>query len=136
MKATNDKSEFTLSNITDTNEHDLPDTDGDDKAEAQSPYDVRGEDSAAVIVTNLSDQPLTARLERASSLDEEFSEPFDDTTGVSVAATGNDGDTKAIAANPDVPLAYLRLVISFDAAPTGSDPSLRATYQSDQRGVN
>lgn len=133
-KATNETSIFELSNITDTNEHDLPDTDGDDKASAQEPYDVRGEDTAAVVVTNLSDQPLTARLERANSLDEDFSEPFDDTTGVSVAATGNDGDTKVIAANPDVPLAFARLVISFDTAPTGSDPSLRATYQSDRRG--
>lgn len=134
MKATNDKSEFTLSNITDTNEHDLPDTDGDDKASAQSPYDVRGEDTAAVVITNLSDQPLTARLERASSLDEAFNEPFDDTTGVSVSATGNDGDTKVIAADSDVPLAFMRIVISFDSAPTGSDPSLRATFQSDRGG--
>jgi len=132
-KATNDKSVFTLSNITDTNEHDLPDTDGDDKAEAQESYDVRGQDTGAVYVTNLSDQSLTARLERASSLDSDFSEPATDTSGVSVSASGNSGDAVIIAANPDVPLAYLRVVVSFDSAPSGSDPSLRVTYQSDRR---
>lgn len=134
MKATNDSSVFELSNITDTNEHDLPDTDGDDKATAQDPYDARGEDRAAVYITNLSDQSLTARLERANGLDADFSEPADDVTGVSVAANGNDGDTVILASDPDVPLAYLRVVVSYDAIPTGSDPSLRATYQTDRNG--
>jgi hypothetical protein len=133
-KATNTTSVFELSNITDTNEHDLPDTDGDDKASAEEPYDVRSEDRAAVYVTNLSDQSLTARLERANSLDQEFNEPADDVTGVSVAANGQDGDTVILAADPDIPLAYLRIVISYDTAPSGSDPSLRATYQSDRNG--
>lgn len=129
--AVNETSVFTLSSITDTNEHDLPDTDGDDKASAQDPYDVRGQDRAAVYVKNEADQALTARLERAHSLDESFTDPITDTSGVSVPS----GETKVIAADPDVPMGYLRLVISFDSAPSSTDPSVTARYQSDKYGT-
>lgn len=123
----NETSIFTLSSITDTNEHDLPDVDG-----GEAPYDVRSEDRASVYIQNHADQPLTARLERSHGLEGDFAgEEVTDTGGVTVAA----GDTQAIAADPDFPLDFLRVVISFDTAPTSTDPSVTARYQADKRGV-
>lgn len=126
----NEKSVFTLSSITDINEHDLPDTDGDDKASAQDPYDVRTADRAGAIITNHGDQALTARLERAGALDENFGREFDDESGVAVPA----GETKAIVFDTGIPLAFARVVISFDSAPSSADPSVTVEYNADHNG--
>lgn len=121
----NDTSEFTLSGITDTDEHDLPDVDG-----SESAYDARTRDRAVVYLTNEADQALTARLERAHGLDEGFNKPAKDVTGVSIAS----GETKTLTADPDAPLAYLRVVLSFDSAPSSADPSVTARFQTDVNG--
>lgn len=127
---TNAKSVFTLASITDTNDHDLPDTDGDD-GDAQDPYDVRGADRAAAIVTNHGDQDLTARLERAGALDEGFAREYKDVEGVTVPSGGG---SKALAFDTDVPLAFARVVISYGTAPTSTDPSVTVEYNADHNG--
>lgn len=122
---TNTKSEYTISSITDTNEHDLPDTDGDDKSSSQTPWDSTDHEKLGVFITNFGDQSLTARLERSPTHDSSMTQPAVDTGSVSVPVN----DTSIISADNSVPLGYFRVVISFDTAPTSTDPSVMVRYQ-------
>lgn len=125
-KATNDTSIFELT-IADTNEHDLPDVNGDDTT-GEPAYDVRGEDAIAAKVVNNQDQDATVRLEGTTFDDDGFAEPDEDVSGVTVTAGGGTETLKT-----DTPWSYVRVVVSFGTAPTGNNPT-KVVFSSDKRG--
>lgn len=111
----NSSDKFELS-ISDTNTHDLPDTDGDDSAGGDY-WDGRTAEYVAVYVTNNQDQPLTATLKRTP---DPGAIEVDDVASVTVAA----GETEVLVANIDVPMARFRTVVDFDSAPSGNDDTV------------
>lgn len=119
------KTLYTVSNITDTNSHDLPDLDGGDVGTQQAPFDARLRDGLGVFITNHGDQPLTASLERSSSTDPDMDRGAVDTGGVTVPA----GDTKIISAVDSFDLGFFRVVFSFDSIPSSADPSVTVEFQ-------
>jgi hypothetical protein len=106
---------FELS-ISDTNTHDLPDTDGDDSA-GGGYWDGRTAALVAAYVTNNQDQPLTATLKRTP---DPGAIEVDDVASVTVAS----GETEVLVANIDVPMARFRTVVDFDTAPSGSNDTV------------
>lgn len=108
--------------ITDTNEYELPDVSGGADAFGEEKVKTVG-----VYITNGGDQPLTARLERATFGDESMSNPVVDTGGVPVPSN----DTSVIGANQTIPMAEFRVVVSFDSAPT--DATVTAEFQVGER---
>lgn len=118
----NDETRYTAEGITDTTERELPNVSGD-----ADPFDAEKVKEVAVFVTNNGDQPLTARLERATFFDAEMTEAVVDVGGVPVPA----GETVAIAADPTVPMAEFRTVVAFDTAPTNG--SVVVEYQVGER---
>lgn len=119
------KSTYTLGGITDTNSHDLPDTDGDDKAESQGSFNGIYYDKLGVFITNHADTALTARLERSSTLDENMDMAATDIGSVSVPA----GGTEILSADETIPYGYFRVVFSYDTVPTSTDPSVTVHFQ-------
>lgn len=105
---------YVLTGITDTAEYEAPDVSG-----GADPFEAgQDRDEVGVFVTNNETQPLTCRLERATQGDETFLEGAVDIGGVSVPAGG---ETRILAADPDVPMGLFRTVIAFDSAPSGNE---------------
>jgi hypothetical protein len=112
----NDHDEFSLS-ISDTNSHDLPDTDGDDSAGGDY-WDGRTADAVVAYVENNQDQSLTATLKRRP--DPDSSVEIADVESVSVASAG----TEALIATETAPMGQFRVEVSFDSAPSGSNDTV------------
>ena len=111
----NSADKFNLS-ISDTNTHDLPDTDGDDSAGGDY-WDGRGGRHVAAYVTNNQDEELTATLKRTPDPD---AIEVDDVASVTVAS----GETEVLVADVDVPMARFRTTVSFSAAPSGTNDTV------------
>jgi hypothetical protein len=114
----NSDSEFSLS-ISDTNAHDLPDTDGDDSAGGDG-FDARTAEFVAAFVQNNQDEPLTATLKR--SPDPSSPIEIDDVKDIAVAA----GDTEGLVGNVRAPHGVFRVTVKFDAAPSGQSDTVVA----------
>jgi len=108
----NERDEFALA-ISDTNTHDLPDTDGDDSAGGEY-WDGRTAGGVVAYVQNNQDQSLTATLKRRP--DPDSSVEIDDVESVSVAA----GESEALVANTNAPMGQFRVTVAFGTAPSGT----------------
>jgi hypothetical protein len=114
----NTTSEFSLS-ISDTSDHDLPDTNGDDESTAQDAYDARTHERLAATVINQQDAALDATLERAdTTADTDFYVDVGSTT------VSKNGGVQTLAADPDVPLRRFRVVVTFQSSPSGTDDTI------------
>lgn len=112
----NSEAVFSLA-VSDTNEHDLPDVDGDD-SDGGDGYNAVDERALATKIVNNQDQDATARLEGATQEDAGFSEPITVVDSVTVSAGGG---LAVLSADPDVPLDWYRVVVSFGTAPSGAN---------------
>jgi hypothetical protein len=110
----NSETVFSLA-VSDTNEHDLPDVDGDD-SDGGDGYNAVDARAIATKVVNNQDQDASARLEGATHEDGSFSEAV---TVVSSVTVSSGGGVAVLSADPDVPLDWYRVVVSFDTAPSG-----------------
>lgn len=118
----NEKNRFTLS-ISDTNDHDFPDVDGDDGT-AGSAYNVGSGEEVVAKVVNNQDQSLTARLEGAFASDHDsFSENNNIVSGVSVSSGGGTSSLVWRQSN-DGNYHQLRVVVSFGTAPSGNSDTV------------
>ncbi|WP_435175645.1 hypothetical protein [Halorussus sp. AFM4] len=115
----NDKWTFTLS-ITDTNTHDLPNTDGDDSGAATNNggegLQVDREKTQLVKVVNTHDQDLTVNLRGSTHDDAGMAEDVQDSGGKTASASGGVAYFKT-----DAPWDYLRVTVSAATAPTAGD---------------
>lgn len=125
-KFSNQKNRYTLS-ISDANEHDLPDVDGDDTAGGEG-YRIGSAEAVNATIINNQDQSLTARLEAVGARDKgSFNEPNKLVEGVNVAAAS--GGTPGVQAlkwsnDDDGSYAELRVVLSFDSNPSGNNDTV------------
>jgi len=110
----NEETVFTLA-VSDTNEHDFPDVDGDDSGGGDG-YNAVDARAVATKVVNDQDQGATVRLEGATQEDRTFSEPV---TVVDSVTVSSGGGIAVLSADPDVPLDWYRVVVSFGTAPSG-----------------
>lgn len=108
----NSADEFSLS-ISDTDTHDLPDTDGDDSAGGDYWYG-RTARHVVAYVQNGQDQDLTATLKRKPKPNS--SVEIDDVASVTVAAD----ETEALIANGNAPMGAFRVEVTFATAPSGT----------------
>jgi hypothetical protein len=114
----NSADEFRLS-ISDTNNHDLPDTDGDDSAGGGYWNGVTAERVAAYVENN-QDQELTATLKREPVIGGDLGPEVDDTAGVTIAS----GDAEVLLADKRAPMGAFRVVVSFSSAPSGTNDTV------------
>lgn len=110
----------------DTNDHDLPDTDGDDDT-AGDGYDARTRDRVGVKVVNTTGQQATIDLQATTFDDPDFSDPVTLTSGKTATADGQ----AQITEDPS-PYAYHRVVVSFSSAPGAG--SVKAVFTTDIDG--
>lgn len=121
---TNEENERLLTlTIEDQNEHDFPDTDGDDTAngphsEAQDPIDVRVMGESLVKVTNDLTVAISGRLEATTTSDQgSFSDPVTLGSFSGVSA----GESTHLSVPAGEPWPALRAVVSADSAPSGGN---------------
>lgn len=119
---------FTIS-VTDTNNHDLPDTDGDD-SDGGDPFSGEYHDRLAAKVHNGQDQDATASLEATHYEDGSFAHAETLVSGVTV---GSGGGVETLIADTDAPFDSYRVVISFGTAPTGNN-DVEVAYMTDHEG--
>ena len=114
--------------IEDQDEHDFPDTDGDDTDagphdEAQDPIDSRTYGRIVAKVTNNLSVAISGRLEATTSSDSwgadgaVFGDPVDVDTFSGLAA----GDSTYVVLDIETPLPAVRVVLSADADPGAGD---------------
>lgn len=113
---------FTLT-VSDTNEHDLPDVDGDDSA-GGDPFSTEAGGKVAVKVHNEHGQDATARLEATNLDDSGFTKAETVVGNVTVAANGG---TETLVGDHDAPFDWYRVVVSYATAPSDGD-SVEAAY--------
>lgn len=121
----NEKNRYTLS-ISDTNEHDFPDTDGDDGT-AGSGFNIGSAKHVQAKIVNNQDQDLTARLEATTPTDRDsFSEPNKIIESVTVSSGGGADGTEALywSLENDGSYSQLRVVVSFSTAPSGTSDTV------------
>lgn len=121
--------------IGDTNEHDFPDTDGDDESTAQDPIDHRKYGAALVKITNDLTVAISGRLEGTTTSDSwdpngtTFADPV--TLG-SFSGLGA-GESTYLAVPPREPFPALRAVVSADSSPSGGN-SVTAEWEKKHGG--
>lgn len=118
----NEKNRFTLS-ISDTNEHDFPDVDGDDTAGGEG-YRIGSADEVNATVINNQDQDATVRLEATGPRDKgSFSESNTLVSSITVSSGG--GVESLYWSNEnDGSYAELRVVVSFSSSPSGNSDTI------------
>jgi hypothetical protein len=124
-RAVNSQSVFEIE-PRDTNDHDLPDTDGDDDT-AGDPIDAQTRDRVGVKVVNTTGKQATVQLEAATFDDPGFDEPVQLSSDKTAAAGGQ----AQITQDPS-PYAFYRVVVSFSTAP--ADGGVKAVFTSDIDG--
>lgn len=122
-RGVNETSVFSGS-FSDTNEHFLPDTTAADT----EGYDVRAKDSMLVKVVNNQDQDATVSIDGSTFEDAGMSEADEAVGSATVSANG--GTETFVTSDP---WSYLRAVVTFATAPTGSG-SIKAVFQADETG--
>lgn len=140
-RGTNEQNERLLSlTIGDQNEHDLPDTDGDDTAngphsEAQNPIDSRTYGRTVVKITNDLTVAISGRLEATTSSDSwgssgsVFADPVTIDSFSGLAA----GESTYLSLPVSEPFPALRTVVSAGSAPAGGN-DVTAEWEKSQGG--
>lgn len=115
----NSAKKFELS-ISDTNTHDLPDTDGDDASDGVggTGFDARTAQYVAAYVQNNQDAELTATLKRTPDLKSDIE--VEDVEPVTVAP----GDSTVLVAFENAPHGIYRVIVEFTSAPTGTNKTV------------
>lgn len=124
----NSENIFTLS-VTDINNHDLPDTDGDDSAGGDA-FTTEGVDRIAAKVHNAQDQDATVSLEATHWEDTDFAHAETLVSGVTVSAGGG---VETLVGDSSVPFDWYRVIVSFGTAPTGNS-EIEVAYLIDDNG--
>lgn len=128
-KFANEKNRYTLS-ISDTNDHDIPDVDGDDTS-GGSGYNVGSAEYVVAKVVNNQDQNLTARLEATTPADRDsFSEANNIVESVTVSSSGG-VESLVWREDEDGDYSQLRIVVSFGSSPSGSNDTV-VEFRKDQ----
>lgn len=109
----NSAKKFELS-INDANEHDLPDTDGDDSSGGDG-FDARTAEDAVAYLANNQDKTVTATLLRKPDLSSSIEVVDVDSIPV------ESGDTVSLVPFESAPHGIYRVVVQFADVPSGND---------------